>query len=83
MKFYFQCIYDSEPKNKHGVTHLHLSGNRVVAARLSGRIDFLRLESYNQGRHIDWGFTSAYRRSKIQKKKQIISLRQRVISNFF
>lgn len=58
-----KCIYDSEPKHKHGVTNLHLAGNRVVAARLSGRIDFLRLESYNQGRHIDWGFTSAYRRS--------------------
>lgn len=68
---YLQCIYDSEPKNKHGVTHLHLSGNRVVAARLSGRIDFLRLESYNQGRHIDWGFTSAYRRSKFNKSLYI------------
>lgn len=35
-----------------------------MAARLNGRIDFLRLETYNQGRQIDWGFMSAYRRSK-------------------
>lgn len=61
-----QCIYESETKhNKHGITHINLAGNRVIAARLSGRIDFLRLETYNQGRHIDWGFTSAYRRSML------------------
>lgn len=59
-----QCIYEGEGKYKHGITHLHLSGDRVVASRLSGRIDFLRLETYNQGRQIDWGFMSAYRRSK-------------------
>lgn len=61
-----KCVYESEPpaQPKGGITHLHLAGNRVVATRLSGRIDFLRLESYTQGRHIDWGFTAAYRRSK-------------------
>lgn len=60
-----KCIYESEPDQiKSGVTNLKLAGNRVVAARLSGRVDFLRLESYTQGRQIDWGFTSAYRRSK-------------------
>lgn len=46
------------------MTHLHLTGDRVVAARLNGRIEFLRLETYNQGRQIDWGFMSAYRRSE-------------------
>lgn len=60
-----QCIYEGDGKNKVGVTHLHLSGDRLVAARLNGKIDFLRLETYNQGRQIDWGFMSAYRRSKI------------------
>lgn len=60
-----KCIYESEPDQaKSGVTNLKLAGNRVVAARLSGRVDFLRLESYTQGRQIDWGFTSAYRRSE-------------------
>lgn len=61
-----KCVYESEPPGqpKGGVTHLHLAGNRVVATRLSGRVDFLRLESYTQGRHIDWGFTAAYRRSE-------------------
>lgn len=44
---------------------MHLSGDRLVAARLNGRIDFLRLETYNQGRQIDWGFMSAYRRSNL------------------
>lgn len=63
MSLFWQCIYESETKHKHGITNLHLAGNRVIAARLSGRIDFLRLESYTQGRHIDWGFTAAYRRS--------------------
>lgn len=58
-----QCIYECEGKHKHGITNVHLTGNRVIAARLSGRIDFLRLETYNKGRHIDWGFTTAYRRS--------------------
>lgn len=51
-------------RRKNGVTHLRLAGDRVVAARLNGRIDFLRLETYNQGRQIDWGFMSAYRRSE-------------------
>lgn len=37
----------------------------MVAARLNGRVDFLRLETYNQGRQIDWGFMSAYRRSEL------------------
>lgn len=45
---------------------MQLSGDRIVAARLSGRIDFLRLQTYNQGRQIDWSFMSAYRRSKMQ-----------------
>lgn len=63
--FPLQCIYEGEGgKQNQGITHLHLSGDRLVAARLSGRIDFLRLETYNQGRQIDWGFMSAYRRSK-------------------
>lgn len=62
-----KCVHASEPPGqaKGGVTHLHLAGNRVVATRLSGRVDFLRLESYTQGRHIDWGFTAAYRRSEL------------------
>lgn len=61
-----KCVHENEPRGqqKGGVTHVHLAGNRVVAMRLSGRVDFLRLESYTQGRHIDWGFTAAYRRSE-------------------
>ncbi|KAJ6645206.1 Sterol regulatory element-binding protein cleavage-activating protein, partial [Pseudolycoriella hygida] len=61
-----KCIYECEEKHKHGITNVHLTGNRVIAARLSGRIDFLRLETYNQGRHIDWGFTTAYKRTHVR-----------------
>jgi hypothetical protein len=41
-------------------------GNRVVAAKLSGSVDFLELESYSHGRQMDWGFT-AYRRSELHQ----------------
>ncbi|KFB47933.1 hypothetical protein ZHAS_00015995 [Anopheles sinensis] len=59
----FKCIYEAENSHNNGVTNIKLTGDRVIAARLSGRIDFFRLETYTQGRQIDWGFTSAYRRS--------------------
>lgn len=60
MNLILQCLYESP--NSSGVTAVKLVGNRVVAARLSGFLDFLVLESYSRGRPIDWGFT-AYRRS--------------------
>uniref|UniRef100_A0A182P5P6 Sterol regulatory element-binding protein cleavage-activating protein n=1 Tax=Anopheles epiroticus TaxID=199890 RepID=A0A182P5P6_9DIPT len=60
------CIYDAEHSHNNGVTNIKLTGDRVIAARLSGRIDFFRLETYTQGRQIDWGFTSAYRRTHMR-----------------
>ncbi|EAA05048.4 AGAP011336-PA, partial [Anopheles gambiae str. PEST] len=62
----FKCIHDAEHSHNNGVTNIKLTGDRVIAARLSGRIDFFRLETYNQGRQIDWGFTSAYRRTHMR-----------------
>lgn len=62
----FKCIYQTESTHGNGVTHIRLASDKVVAARLSGRIDFLRLETYTQGRHIDWNFTSAYRRTHVR-----------------
>ncbi|XP_026284817.1 sterol regulatory element-binding protein cleavage-activating protein isoform X1 [Frankliniella occidentalis] len=59
----FKCLY--EDPNLSGVTAVKLVGNRVVAARLSGFLDFLVLESYSKGRPIDWGFT-AYRRTHVR-----------------
>jgi hypothetical protein len=59
----FKCIYQNETTIGNGVTHMKLASDKVIAARLSGRIDFLRLETYTQGRHIDWNFTSTYRRT--------------------
>lgn len=41
-------------------------GSRVVAARLQGTLDFLQLQSYSQGRPIDWNFTCAYRRTHVR-----------------
>ncbi|XP_062563503.1 sterol regulatory element-binding protein cleavage-activating protein [Armigeres subalbatus] len=62
----FKCIYETEHTLNNGVTNIKLTGDKVIAARLSGRIDFLRLETYTQGRQIDWGFTSAYRRTHVR-----------------
>ncbi|XP_034230725.1 sterol regulatory element-binding protein cleavage-activating protein isoform X1 [Thrips palmi] len=59
----FKCLYENP--NSSGVTAVKLVGNRVVAARLSGFLDFLVLESYSRGRPIDWGFT-AYRRTHVR-----------------
>ncbi|XP_059607670.1 sterol regulatory element-binding protein cleavage-activating protein [Phlebotomus argentipes] len=61
-----KCVLDDEKKVRNGVTHIKLSGDRVIVARLCGRVDFLRLETYSQGKQIDWGFTSAYRRTHIR-----------------
>ncbi|EDS26315.1 conserved hypothetical protein [Culex quinquefasciatus] len=38
-------IYETEHTPNNGVTNIKLTGDKVVAARLSGRIDFLRLET--------------------------------------
>ncbi|XP_058065673.1 sterol regulatory element-binding protein cleavage-activating protein [Anopheles bellator] len=62
----FKCIYETENTHNNGITEIKLSGDRVIAARLSGRIDFFRLETYTQGRQIDWGFTSTYRRTHMR-----------------
>ncbi|XP_001851310.2 uncharacterized protein LOC6042162 [Culex quinquefasciatus] len=61
----FQGIHETEYTRKNGVTNIKLTGDKVMAARLSDRIDFLRLKTYTKGRQIDWGFTSAYRRTHI------------------
>lgn len=61
----FKCLFEPEAvTHNSGVTNIKLVGDKVVAVRLNGRIDFLRLETYTQGRQIDWGFTSTVRRCK-------------------
>jgi hypothetical protein len=62
--FSLQCIYENQTTYSNGVTNIKLAGDKLIVARLNGRLDFLRLETYTQGRQIDWSFTSAYRRSK-------------------
>ncbi|KAL9695773.1 hypothetical protein quinque_015058 [Culex quinquefasciatus] len=62
----FQGIYETEHTSNNGVTNIKLTRDKVVAARLSGRIDFLRLKMYTHGRKIDWGFTSAHRHTHIR-----------------
>lgn len=61
-----KCAYQEDAKRNQGITHIHLNGDRVIVARLNGRLDFYRLETYYKGKQIDWGFTSAYRRSKLR-----------------
>lgn len=58
-----KCIYQDD---KQGVTHIILTGNRVIAGKLCGRLNYLRLETYYKGKQIDWGFTSAYRRTHVR-----------------
>jgi hypothetical protein len=61
-----RTVYENELTHGDGVTHVKLASDKVVAARLSGRIDFYRLETYTQNKKIDWNFTSAYRRTHIR-----------------
>lgn len=60
----FRCMYDDD--SGVGVTSVKIVGSRVVAARLYGTLDFLQLQSYSQGRPIDWNFTCAYRRTHVR-----------------
>ncbi|KAH8288983.1 hypothetical protein KR054_003617 [Drosophila jambulina] len=66
-----KCAYQEDAKRNQGITHIHLNGDRVIVARLNGRLDFYRLETYYKGKQIDWGFTSAYRRSKSYTEMQM------------
>lgn len=61
----FQCIHN-EDVDGVGITHIKIVGSRIVAARLYGNLDFFVLQSYNQGRPVDWNFTVAYRRTHIR-----------------
>ncbi|XP_037887733.1 sterol regulatory element-binding protein cleavage-activating protein [Glossina fuscipes] len=61
-----KCTYHESSKRHQGITHIHLSGDRVIVARLCGRLDFYRLETYYKGKQIDWNFTSAYRRTHVR-----------------
>lgn len=49
-----------------GITNIKLVGSRVIVARLYGTLDLLQLQTYSQGRAIDWNFTSAYRRTHVR-----------------
>lgn len=59
-----QCIFDDGCGI--GVTSVKLVGSRVIVARLYGTLDLLQLQTYNQGKPIDWNFTSAYRRTHVR-----------------
>nr|CAD7427831.1 unnamed protein product [Timema monikensis] len=59
----FKCMF--EDGSGMGVTAVKMIGNRVVAAKLSGLVDFLEMESYSSGRQNDWGSTS-YRRTHVR-----------------
>ncbi|XP_075164889.1 SREBP cleavage activating protein [Haematobia irritans] len=61
-----KCTYHEDSKRNQGITHIYLNSDRVIVARLCGRLDFYRLETYYKGKQIDWGFTSAYRRTHVR-----------------
>ncbi|XP_012252105.2 sterol regulatory element-binding protein cleavage-activating protein isoform X2 [Athalia rosae] len=55
-----KCMFDDG--SGLGISAIKFIGNRVVAAKLNGSLDFLQLEIYNRGQHMDWSTTS-YRRT--------------------
>ncbi|XP_043261017.1 sterol regulatory element-binding protein cleavage-activating protein [Colletes gigas] len=59
----FKCLFDDG--SGIGISAIKFVGSRVIAAKLSGSVDFLQLESYSEGQQIDWGFTS-YRRTHVR-----------------
>ncbi|KAJ9574024.1 hypothetical protein L9F63_008550, partial [Diploptera punctata] len=60
---FWECLFEDD--SGAGITSVKIVGNRVVAAKLSGSVDFLELKSYSHGRQMDWGFT-AYRRTHVR-----------------
>jgi hypothetical protein len=65
-----QCLF--EDGSGVGITSVKIIGNRVVAAKLSGSVDFLELVSYSHGCQMDWGLT-AYRRSKLHRHHMLLA----------
>lgn len=63
---FLKCTYEGDYSRMNGVTHINLNSDRVIAARLCGRLDFYKLETYYKGVQIDWNFTSAYRRTHVR-----------------
>lgn len=59
-----KCVF--EDGSDVGITNVKIIGSRVVASRLFGTLDFFLLQTYNQGRPIDWNFTCAYRRTHVR-----------------
>ncbi|XP_071451860.1 sterol regulatory element-binding protein cleavage-activating protein, partial [Hetaerina americana] len=60
----FKCLF--EDGSGVGITSVMIIGNRVVAAKLSGSIDFFELESYRKGKQINWSFNSYHRRTHVR-----------------
>ncbi|CAG9814063.1 unnamed protein product [Phaedon cochleariae] len=59
-----KCIF--EDGSGSSINHLKIVGAKVVAARLCGTLEIFQLQTYNQGRPIDWNFTCAYRRMHVR-----------------
>lgn len=58
-----QCFFDDG--SGLGTSAVKFVGNRIIAAKLNGSVDFLELERYSEGHQVGWGFSSG-RRSKIK-----------------
>lgn len=61
---FFQCIF--EDGTDSGITNVKTVSAKVIATRLSGVLELFHLQTYNQGRPIDWNFTCAYKRTHVR-----------------
>ncbi|XP_018574713.1 sterol regulatory element-binding protein cleavage-activating protein [Anoplophora glabripennis] len=59
-----KCIF--EDGTDSGITNIKTVNAKVIAARLSGVLELFQLQTYNQGRPIDWNFTCAYKRTHVR-----------------
>ncbi|XP_057669647.1 sterol regulatory element-binding protein cleavage-activating protein isoform X1 [Diorhabda carinulata] len=59
-----KCIF--EDGSESGINHLKIVGAKVIAVRLCGSLELFQLQTFNQGRPVDWNFTCAYRRMHVR-----------------
>ncbi|KAJ8926743.1 hypothetical protein NQ314_020860 [Rhamnusium bicolor] len=73
-----KCIF--EDGTESGISNIKVVGAKVIAARLCGTLELFQLQTFNQGRPIDWNFTCAYRRTHV-RTGSVGSISERNFSN--
>ncbi|XP_060518686.1 sterol regulatory element-binding protein cleavage-activating protein isoform X2 [Cylas formicarius] len=59
-----KCLF--EDGTQSGITHVKIVGTKLIAAHLCGTLDLFQLQTYTQGRPVDWSFSCAYRRTHVR-----------------